>query len=130
MTSPYLLRSATARRGEDAARRRLESLGYRTVATNYRTRYGEIDIIAVHRRQIVFVEVKTRKGTGFGYPEEAVTARKSGRVVAAARSYLAKIGRPGADWRVDVVAIELGQRGEILRLEVIPNAVSEPRPGR
>lgn len=126
MTLPHALRSARARLGEHVARRKLESLGYRTLETNYRTRFGEIDIIAVHRRQLVFVEVKTRRGRGFGYPEEAVTHVKSARVVAAAQTYLASEGKAAADWRVDVVAVELGPRDEVIRLEIISDAVHDP----
>ena len=120
-------RAETARLGESEARKRLESMGYRTVVTNYRTRLGEIDIIARHGSQLVFVEVKTRRTRAFGFPEESITAAKAGRLAAAAQTYLAREGLRGADWRIDVVAIELGRDGQIERLEVIQNAVGDPR---
>ena len=125
MTS-YSRRSETARLGESEARKRLESMGYQTVATNYRTRFGEIDIIARDRAETVFVEVKTRRSRAYGFPEEAITASKARKLVAAAQIYLATQGKRGADWRIDVVVIELGRGGEIERLEVIRNAVAEP----
>lgn len=120
-------RAETGRLGEAAARKRLESLGYQVVATNYHTRFGEIDIIATHGGQVVFIEVKTRRSRAFGYPEESITATKAGRLSAAAQTYLAKTGRRGADWRIDVVVIELGRDDAIERLEVIQNAVGDPR---
>jgi putative endonuclease len=102
-------------------------MGYRTVATNYRTRFGEIDIIARHGSQVVFVEVKTRRSRAYGFPEESITAAKAGRLAAAAQIYLAREGIRGADWRIDVVVIELGRNGAVDRLEVIENAVADPR---
>lgn len=122
MTS-FARRAETARKGEAAARKRLESLGYRVIATNYRTRFGEIDIIARHRRQLVFVEVKTRRGRAHGLPEEQITFAKAGRMIKAAQSYLALTNRREADWRIDAVAVELSPDGTIARLLVIPNAV-------
>jgi putative endonuclease len=120
-------RSETASFGESAARKHLESAGYRTLATNYRTRFGEIDIVAAEGGQTVFVEVKTRRSRSYGFPEESITAAKAGRLAAAAQTYLAKEGRRGADWRIDVVVIELGRTGAVERLEVIKNAVADPR---
>jgi putative endonuclease len=120
-------RSETGRAGEREARERLESIGYQTLATNYRTRSGEIDIVALHRGQAVFVEVKTRRSRTYGLPEEAITGAKARRLAAAAQSYLAREGRRGAEWRIDVVVVELGPQGKVERLEVIENAVGDPR---
>ncbi|MBI4218885.1 MAG: YraN family protein [Chloroflexi bacterium] len=109
--------------GETAARKRLESLGYRIIAMNHRTRFGEIDIVARHRGQTVFVEVKTRRGRAFGLPEEQISAAKARRMIKAAQMFLAQANQRAADWRIDVVAIELSAAGEIERMEVIPNAL-------
>ena len=76
--------------GEDAARSYLERAGYRTVATNFRTRFGEIDIIASRGEYIVFVEVKTRKSDRFAAAREAVTAAKQQRITATAALWLQK----------------------------------------
>lgn len=102
-------------------------MGYRTLATNFHTRFGEIDIIASHGSQLVFVEVKTRRSRSYGFPEESITAAKAGRLAAAAQVYMAKVGRREADWRIDVVLIEVGRDDAIERLEVIENAVADPR---
>lgn len=120
-------RAETGRLGESEARARLEAMGYRTIATNYRTRFGEIDIIARQGAQTVFIEVKTRRGRAYGYPEEAITAAKARRMAAAAQAYLAREGLRGADWRLDVAVVELGSGGEVERFEVIENAVADPR---
>jgi uncharacterized protein (TIGR00252 family) len=61
--------------GEDTAGRTLEARGYRILARRYRTRFGEIDLVARQGDCIVFVEVKTRRGGSFGDPAAAVTAR-------------------------------------------------------
>jgi putative endonuclease len=120
-------RSEAGRIGELEAREHLQSLGYRLLAANYRTRFGEIDIVAHHRSQTVFVEVKTRRSRAYGLPEEAITGAKARRMAAAAQAYLAREGQRSADWRIDVVVVELGPADEVKRLEVIENAVGDPR---
>lgn len=76
--------------GEYAARAYLEHAGYRTVETNFRTRFGEIDIIASRGEYIVFVEVKTRKNDCITAAREAVTAAKQQRIAATAALWLQK----------------------------------------
>ena len=117
--------TGTARAGETAARLHLQKLGYTVLTTNYRTREGEIDIVARDRNAYVFVEVKTRRGRAFGLPEEAITPAKSAHLIAAARTYLEQVDRPEADWRIDVVAVELDRRGTPTRVELHRGAVSE-----
>ncbi len=63
-------------RGEDLALRYLAAKGYVTLERNYRTHHGEIDLIACDERTLIFIEVKLRRGTGFGDPLEAVTPGK------------------------------------------------------
>lgn len=74
--------------GEQAARVYLERKGYRTVETNFRTRFGEIDIITAQGKYIVFVEVKTRKSDRFAAAREFVTPAKQQRIIAAASLWL------------------------------------------
>lgn len=111
--------------GEAAAVSHLRGLGYEVIRTNYRVREGEIDVIARHRGELVFVEVKTRRSGAFGTPEESLTPTKRRRLIATAQSYLAETGAPGADWRIDFLAVELDAAGRVIRAEVIENAVSE-----
>ncbi|MEW6034735.1 MAG: YraN family protein [Chloroflexota bacterium] len=109
--------------GEKLAADLLKKRGYRILERNYRCREGEIDIVARQGDCLVFVEVRTKTGGGFGSPEESVTAAKKGKLVTAALSYLQGHRGPPADWRIDMVAVELGPGGRPLRIEVIESAV-------
>ena len=111
--------------GEEHARRYLEGKGYKVSATNYRSRWGEVDIIAQLGEEMVFVEVKTRRGAAFGTPEESVTATKFHRLIATAQDYLQKNSLEQAPWRADLVSISLDEQGKLLRLEHLENAVEE-----
>lgn len=90
--------------GERRAERYLANLGYGFVTANYRTRYGEIDLIMRDGATLVFVEVKTRRARHQGYPEEAVTWFKLRHTVRAAQAYCQGIKYRGP-WRIDVVAV-------------------------
>jgi putative endonuclease len=78
------------------------------VERNYRTRYGEIDLIARQEDVLVFVEVKLRRGTGYGDPLEAVTPRKQGTIRSVARRYLAEREPEYGEIRFDVIGILAG----------------------
>jgi putative endonuclease len=88
--------------------RYLTRRGYTLVERNYRTRYGELDLILRHHDTLVFVEVKMRRGVGFGDPLEAVTARKQAAIRALARRYLSERGPNLEAVRFDVVGILAG----------------------
>ncbi|MFN2151369.1 MAG: YraN family protein, partial [Anaerolineales bacterium] len=90
---------------------------------NWRSRSGEIDLVAQTGETIVFVEVKTRKGREFGLPEEGLTNNKANRLQSLALQYLAQTDLQDIDWRIDLVAIELDHHGLLLRCDHIPNAV-------
>jgi len=91
--------------GEDLAVDYLEKIGYHIVERNYRTSFGEIDIVCSDHDEMVFVEVKTRRNTNFGWPEEAITRRKKEHIKKAALHYLASVNKPCRSIRFDVVAI-------------------------
>ena len=105
------------------AARFLKNKGYLILETNYRCRWGEIDIVAVDEGQMVFVEVRTRKGNAFGTPEESITPAKRRRLMVTAQSYLREHGQEGLDWRVDLIAIRLGSRQRLERVEHIRHAI-------
>lgn len=107
--------------GEKLAREELTRRGYAILATRYRTRVGEIDIIAQDGRTLVFVEVKTRTSDEFGIPAEAVTRRKQRRLVTMARWYLSEKRLHGCLCRFDVVTV-LCRRGLLPVVEVVKNA--------
>ncbi len=93
------------RRGEEAAAKFLRRQGYRILASGLDSRLGELDLIAVDGRTIVFVEVKTRASTDAGHPAEAIDPRKEQRMTQAALAYLKSHGLLQYAARFDVVAI-------------------------
>ncbi len=92
-------------RGEDAAARFLKRLGYTIVARGQRDKLGELDIIAVDGRTIVFVEVKTRASAEGGEPHEAVTPIKQQRMTRVALGYLRRHRLLEYAARFDVIAV-------------------------
>jgi putative endonuclease len=92
-------------RGEAAAARHLRRQGYTIVAQGQRTRLGEIDLVAVDGRTLVFVEVKTRTSDQAGHPSEAVDAAKRRRLTRLALAYLQRHDLLAYPCRFDVVAV-------------------------
>ena len=113
--------------GEELARHHLEAKRYRVVATNYRCRWGEIDLIARDGLEWVFVEVRTRRSGAYGGPEESLTKTKKQHLALAAQEYLQEAGPAAADaqWRIDLVAIRLGANRRVLSIQHLTNVVSE-----
>jgi putative endonuclease len=107
--------------GEDLACRALERRGLRVLARRYRTRYGELDIIAADGDTTVFVEVKARRGSSFGEAVESIPGWKRRRIGAMALDYLAWTGRLNDPCRFDVVAID-GAGGPNPSIQVIEHA--------
>ena len=99
-------RQALGKLGEDLAVAELERRGYAILARRYRTRHGEIDIVARDGETTVFVEVKAKETAEFGTAAEAVTVRKQRRVISMAVDYLARNHLTGKPCRFDVVAID------------------------
>ena len=95
------------RQGEDLAAKYLKKHGYKIVERNFKTPFGEADLIARKGETYCFVEVKTRSGDGFGAPAEAVDARKQERYHKIAQYYCAMLHRE-IDCRFDVASIEGG----------------------
>lgn len=106
-------------RGEQRAAEYLAQRGYTVLARNYRSPYGEIDLICTHGGCIAFVEVKTRSSAKFGAPREAVTPAKQRKIILTAQQWLAE--HPTAlQPRFDVV--EVRRAGARCRIHLIPNA--------
>jgi len=108
--------------GESVAAIRLESKGFQIQDRNWRCARGEIDIVAYDGDELAFIEVKTRRGRELGTPEEALTSHKGRKLINLAQIYLSE-KEIDADWRIDLVAIELDKTGKLLRCDHIPNAV-------
>ena len=92
-------------RGESLAVWYLKKNGYKIIEQNYRTKLGEIDIIAKEKNTLVFVEVKSRSSTRYGNPKWAVTPKKQRKISMVALSYLKAAKQSDARARFDVVAI-------------------------
>ncbi len=115
-------RRAVGRRGEEAAAAYLEKSGLVVLEKNYRCRLGEVDIIAQDGQTLVFVEVRSRSGAGFGTAQESVRAGKQHKLRQLAWSYLKKCGFASRPCRFDVVAVYFNDRGELKSIEHIENA--------
>jgi putative endonuclease len=113
-------RLSLGRWGEEEAARFLRRRGMRILERNFRCPVGEIDIIARHGKILAFVEVKTRRGTGFGLPQEAVGQVKQRQILRAAQWYLGNGHGRGLQPRFDVVAVRPGFNGP--EIELIPDA--------
>jgi len=104
------IRKNLGRRGEKISVQYLRDHGYKIIDQNYRTRYGEIDIVAREGDFFVFVEVKTRTNRLFGLPEEAIDARKQQKIAVTAEHYLATHHLYEKNYRIDSVAVEIDEK--------------------
>lgn len=93
--------------GEDFACEYLLRHHYTIIERNFQKRYGELDIIAIKGKTVIFVEVKTRTGRYFGLPEESVTPRKLREVIQTAAYYKLLHPELPESLQIDVIAIEL-----------------------
>jgi putative endonuclease len=108
--------------GEQLAKQFLLDRGYAIVQQNYRCPEGEIDLVCRDGDSLAFVEVKTRRGSAFGNPEEAVTAAKLRHIAAAAARYLSEQPLGDVPWRIDVVAVALDATGRMEEIRLLRNA--------
>jgi putative endonuclease len=121
-------RKALGQAGEEVAAVYLGQQGYEIITRNWRTRSGELDIVARNDDWLVFVEVRTRRSSGaasgpiLGTPEESVTPRKQLQLVTLADAYLFEMRWEGP-WRIDVIALELRSDGSVARLNHLRDAV-------
>ncbi len=112
------------RRGECVAAEFLKTKGYRIIERNARTPFGEIDIVAGHKKTTVFVEVKSRATSSLGSPLISVTPIKQRHLVKSSLAYLKRRGLVFGDWRIDVVSVKLNGSNEAESIELIENAVT------
>lgn len=114
------MREHLGRVGERLALEHLERLGYRLVAKNHRTRFGELDLIVGDDERLVFVEVKTRRASArAGSAIEAISHDKQRRVRARAAAWLAQTSdRPRSrELRFDVIGVTVDRHGRLVRLD-------------
>ena len=110
--------------GEDIAANHISKNGYIILERNFRTKIGEIDIIARQDNYLVFIEVKTRKSINFGYPREAVDKAKQLKIINIGNLYLAQKKQFNNHIRFDVIEIMLYSNNEIKSIIVLKNAFS------
>lgn len=121
--------------GESLAADYLRHKGYEIVERNVRTPYGEIDLVASQTYQstpnsdetekvIVFIEVKTRATSAYGYPEESVTVRKRSHLLGAAQHYIMEHPDLGDTWRIDVISIQRSRDRRDPAIQHFENAVT------
>ena len=110
------------KRSEEIAAQYLCSKGYRILDRNYRTPRGELDLIAEDGDVLVFVEVKARRGVGFGEPQWAVDGRKRQHLIKASLFYLSRKKIQDRCCRFDVVVVREDKQGR-LNIDLIQNAV-------
>lgn len=108
--------------GEQYARKFLLSLNYRIVACNYFCRFGEIDIIALDQKELVFVEVKTRTSAVYGEPREALVPQKIHKIIKTALYFLNTArGKYGRNLRIDLIAVKLDRNYSLRDIEHFKN---------
>ncbi len=99
-------RQSVGKWGESLAATYLETKGYEIYRRNFRTPYGEIDLVALDCGVTVFVEVKARTTRTFGFPEVSITPTKREHMLSAAQYFIANHPQFENDWRIDVIAIQ------------------------
>lgn len=112
-TGPRDPRHQLGRQGEELAGKYLEQQGFLVLEKNFRTKYGEIDIIARDGETLVFVEVRAKKHILFGHPLETINPRKQSKIIRMATYYLSVRAVPASmPCRFDVVGIIQGDKAE------------------
>lgn len=120
---PKNSRQGLGRRGEDLAAGYLASQGYQVLERNARTLSGEIDLVTLHGDTLVLVEVRTRRGDAYGTAAESIGPAKQAKLRTVCAEYWQAHPNLAAGCRIDVVTVELGRDGRLLKLEVIQGAV-------
>lgn len=109
------------RKGEDLAVQFLKKNGFKIIERNFRIRGGEIDIIALDKDALVFIEVKTRKSDEFGTPLESITPWKMKSLIKAAEFYKYTHGNLPDLMRIDAVSIMLNADNSISSINLVKN---------
>jgi len=102
-----------------------QELGYKIAETNFRTREGEVDIVATDNGTWVFIEVKTRSNHGFGSGVEQISTRKAQRLQATAQRFLSENDLYDVNWRIDLLSIEMSRSGRVGNIKHIPSAIED-----
>jgi len=112
----------TGKIGENFAKAYLKKKGYNIIEQNYRTKFAEIDLIAKDKKELVFMEVRTKRGEMFGTPEETLNKRKLRKLWLNARGYENRMKWTGP-YRIDAVCIVLKPDNSLERLNHYPSII-------
>jgi len=118
-------RQGLGRTGERLAADALMNKGYCILERNFRCRQGEIDLVAEDEQDLIFVEVKARRGVSFGLPEDALTMRKQRKLMEVASYYLDLHACSDRSWRIDVVAVQFSSSGKLEEIRIYKHAVTD-----
>jgi len=111
--------------GERKAEEYLCKYGIIIIDKNYRTHFGELDIIGKDKNQVIFFEVKTRRNESFGFPEESIDTKKQEHLINSAEEYIQTHNELGEDWRIDVIAIQCQPWSQRIDIQWYKNAISD-----
>lgn len=111
--------------GENLAANFLVRRGYKIIDRNFRTNFGEIDLIASKGDELLFVEVKTRTASSFGYPELSVDWRKIKHLIKAAKIYL-NLKNYDNFWRLDIISVEIDKNKKTAKFRWINDVGGNP----
>jgi len=115
-------KAATWHLAEELAATYLKKKHYEILERNYKTRWGEIDIIAKDGSTLVFVEVKARRGEGCGLPQEAVSRQKQYKIIRMAQQYMYQCDRKTLEQPVRFDVLSIRWQGDVPMIEHIPHA--------
>jgi len=118
--SPASHKLTVGKKGEGIARKYLEGKGYKIIEQNYKTKYGEIDLVAKKNNELVFVEVRTKIGEDFGAPEQTINRKKLTKLKGNAIAYAAVAKWKGI-FRIDAVCLVLNEDFSVKRLNHYEN---------
>ncbi len=125
MSAPHRSRRSLGMAAEAFVAAHLEAQGYAIRARNWRSPFGEIDLIVEGEGCLRFIEVRARRNDRFGTPEESLTPRKRRRLLQTALAYLGQLEGPEPFWRVDLAAVSLDARGRPISVTFIENVLEE-----
>ena len=108
--------------GEEMAKEYLEKKGYKIIEQNYKTKYGEIDLVAKQKNELIFVEARTRVGDNFGSPEETINKKKLRKLRDNAAAYATRAKWQGP-CRIDAICIVLKKDYSLERLNHCENII-------
>lgn len=108
--------------GERFAVKFLRRCGYRILVKKYRCQFGEIDIIAQDKDTLVFVEVRSRSGSEFGFPYETINFVKRGRLKKVALAFQKRFGLLDYNSRFDCISVLFDENGKLIKIEIFKDA--------